>query len=151
MIAQLTGNTAGQNETQQLFRNMQTGGHIAKVTAGVGATAVGAALGGKRFIDTKKSTRSMTKGFKDSFTSPASKPYLNKANEQSKVAKYLGTPTRLATMPIGMIKDFANGGIVGVGKNFIPRAKNVVKGDNFINHAQGKSILNKEQDNANNT
>lgn len=151
VIAQLTGNTAGQNETQQLFRNMQTGGHIAKMTAGVGATAVGAALGGKRFIDTKKSTRSMTKGFKDSFVAPTSKPYLNKTNEQSKVAKYLGTPTRLATMPIGMIKDFANGGIVGVGKNFIPRAKNVVKGDNFINHAQGKPIINKEQDNANNT
>lgn len=151
VIAQLTGNTAGQNETQQLIRNMQTGGHIAKATAGIGATALGAIVGGKRFVDTKKSTRSMTKGLKDSFVAPASKPYLNKANEQSKVAKYLGTPTRLATMPIGMIKDFANGGVVGMTKNFIPRAKNVVKGDNFINHAQGKFIENKEQDNANNT
>lgn len=151
VIAQLTGNTAGQNETQQFIKNMQTGGNIAKATAGVGATAVGAMLGGKRFIDTKKSTRSMTKGLKDSFTAPASKPYLNKSNEQSKVAKYVGVPTRLATMPLGMIKDIANGGVVGMAKNFIPRAKNVGLGDNFINHPQGKSILNKEQDNANNT
>ena len=60
-------------------------------------------------------------------------------------------PTRIATMPIGMMKDLAQGGVVGMGKNFIPRVKNIATGDSFINHAQGKSILNKEQDNANNT
>jgi hypothetical protein len=88
-------------------------------------------------------------GFKESFSAPASKQYLNKSNEQSKVAKYLGTPTRIATMPLGMIKDFANGGIVGMTKNIGPRIKNIGKGDNFINHAQGKKIIpteeNKEQ------
>ena len=150
VIAQLTGNTAGQNETQQLFRNMQTGGHIAKVTAGAGVTAAGAIFGGKRFIDTKKSTRSMTSGFKTSFSTPASKPYLNKSSEPSKLAKYGGMPTRIATMPIGMIKDFANGGLVGMTKNIVPRAKNIVKGDSIFNHAQAK-IINKEQDNANNS
>ena len=36
-------------------------------------------------------------------------------------------------------------------KNIIPRAKNIVKGDSIVNHAQGKSILLKEQENANNT
>ena len=60
-------------------------------------------------------------------------------------------PTRIATMPIGMIKDLTTGGIVGMTKNIIPRAKNVVKGDSFINHAQAKSILIKEQENANNS
>ena len=58
VIAQLTGNSAGQNETQQLFRNMQTGGHIARATLGAGATVGGALLGGKRFVDTRKSTKS---------------------------------------------------------------------------------------------
>ncbi len=153
VIAQLTGNSAGQNETQQLFRNMQTGGHIAKTTLGVGATAAGAIFGGKRFVDTRKSTRSMANGFKASLGAQASKPYLNKSNEPSKLAKYGGMPTRIATMPIGMIKDLANGGIVGMGKNFIPRAKNIVQGDSFINHAQGKAQgkQDKEQDNANNS
>jgi hypothetical protein len=149
IIAQLTGSDAGQNETQQLFRNMQTGRNIVRATTAGGTALVGAALGGRRFIDTKKKTKSSMTGFKESFSAPASKQYLNKSNEQSKVAKYLGTPTRIATMPLGMIKDFANGGIVGMTKNIGPRIKNIGKGDNFINHAQGKKIIpteeNKEQ------
>lgn len=151
VIAQLTGSTAGQNETQQMFRNMQTGGHIVKTTLGTGAAMGGALLGGKRFINTKKSTRSSMTGMKNALTAPASKPYINKASEPSKLAKYGGMPTRLATMPIGMIKDLTNGGVIGMTKNFIPRAKNVISGDSIINHAQGKSILNKEIDNANNS
>lgn len=153
VIAQLTGNTAGQNETQQLYRNMQTGGHIVKSSLGLGATTAGAILGGRKFVDTKKSTKSFRKGMSASVNSPISKPYMNKTNEPSKLAKYGGMPTRLATMPIGMIKDFANGGLIGMGQNFIPRAKNVVKGDSLFNHAQAKNILDKKEQltNANNT
>ncbi len=137
VIAQLTGNQAGNNETQQLIRNIQTGGNIVKSTVGAGVMAGGALLGGKRFVDTKKTTRSFASGFKNSFTTPPSKSYLNKEHP-SKIAQIGGLPTRIATMPIGMIKDFASGGIVGVGKNFIPRARNVLSGDSIINHAQGK-------------
>lgn len=144
VIAQLTGNSAGQNETQQLFRNIQTGGHIAKATVGAGATVAGAVLGGKKFMDTKKSTKSFFKGFSNSLTSPTSKGYSNKT-EPSKLARYGGIPTRLATMPIGMIKDFANGGLIGVGKNFIPRAKNVALGDSIVNHAQASPSVDKEK------
>ena len=89
-------------------------------------------------------------GLKTVFKSPASNQYFNKT-EPSKLARYGGMPTRIATMPIGMIKDLATGGIVGMTKNIIPRAKNIVKGDSIVNHAQGKSILLKEQENANNT
>lgn len=138
VIAQLTGNSAGQNETQQLIRNMQTGGHIIKATAATEATAVGALIGGKRFVDTKKSTRSSMNGFKSAFAGPTGKSYLNKSNEPSKLSKYGGMPTRIATMPIGMIKDFAEGGVAQMSKNFVPRVKNIATGDSFINHPQGK-------------
>lgn len=151
VIAQLTGNQAGQNETQQLFRNMQTGGHIVKATLGAGAAATGAILGGKKFTDTRKTTHSSMAGLKKSFTDNPSKQYINKAAEPSKLAKYGGMGTRIATMPIGMMKDLATGGLVGVGKNFIPRVRNIAHGDSFVNHAQSKSVLNKEPDNANNT
>ena len=66
-------------------------------------------------------------------------------------------PGRIATMPIGMIKDFVEGGIVGMGKNIGPRMKNIATGDSMLNHAQfidkkAKSNLNKEQtNNENNT
>lgn len=152
VIAQLTGSSAGNNETQQMLSNMRYGGHLAKTTLGVGATLGGAVLGGKRFVDTKKSTRSFAKGFSNSFNSPTSKPYINKSDSPSKLAKYGGMPTRIATMPIGMIKDLTQGGVVGMGKNFVPRLKNIAQGDSFVNHAQaGKNILNKEGQNANNT
>lgn len=152
VIAQLTGNNAGVNETQQMFRNMQTGGNIAKGMIGAGATVGGAILGGKRFVDTKKSTRSSLTGLKNAFMAPGSnKSYLNKSIEPSKLAKYGGMPTRIATMPIGMIKDFADGGIVGMTKNFIPRAKNIAKGDSIFNHPQGKSETKEQNNNENNT
>ncbi len=152
VIAQLTGGTAGQNETQQLISNMRYGGNLARATLGAGATVGGAILGGKRFVDTKKSTRSFSKGFAGSFGSPTSKPYINKSAEPSKLAKYGGMPTRIATMPIGMIKDLTQGGIVGMGKNFVPRLKNIAQGDSLFNHAQAKQKLDdKGANNANNT
>ena len=151
VIAQLTGNQAGQNETQQFIRNMQTGGHIAKATVGAGVAAAGAVLGGKRFVDTRKSTKSSMTGLKRAFAETPSKQYINKAAEPSKLAKYGGMPTRIATMPIGMMKDLASGGIVGMGKNFIPRVRNIATGDSFVNHAQAKSVIKEPNNNANNT
>ena len=44
-------------------------------------------------------------------------------------------------MPIGMIKDLAEGGVVGMAKNLVPRAKNIVSGDSLFNHAQWKAFL----------
>lgn len=140
VIAQLTGNQAGQNETQQLFRNMQTGGNIIRATVGAGAAVGGAVLGGKKFIDTRKSTKSYSSGIKSAFTGSPSKSYINKASEPSKLARYGGMPTRIATMPIGMMKDLASGGIVGMGRNFIPRLRNIATGDSIVNHAQSKSV-----------
>ena len=150
VIAQLTGGNAGTNETQQMLSNMRYGAGVTKATIGAGATIGGAILGGKRFVDTKKSTKSFAKGFSNSFGSPTSKPYLNRTDTHSKLAKYGGMPTRIATMPIGMIKDLAEGGVVGMAKNFVPRVKNIGTGDSLFNHAQaGKNILNKENMNKN--
>lgn len=152
VIAQLTGNNAGQNETQQLLSNMRYGGNLAKATLGAGATVGGAIIGGKRFVDTKKSTRSFKKGMASALQGQVSKPYTNKSNEPSKLAKYGGMATRIATMPIGMIKDLTQDGIVGMGKNFVPRIRNIGQGDSVFNHAQfNPKTLNKENKNENNT
>ena len=131
---------------------MRYGGNLAKATLGAGATVGGAILGGKRFVDTKKSTRSFSKGF-GTMSNPVSKPYINKNAEPSKLAKYGGIPTRIATMPLGMIKDLTQGGVVGMGKNFVPRLRNIAQGDSVFNHAQANTKnLNKDNNtNANNT
>ncbi len=87
-------------------------------------------------VENKIQAKSFAKGFSNSFGTPTSKPYLNKSDTPSKLAKYDGRPTRIAAMPIGMIKDLAEGGVVGMAKDLVPRAKNIVSGDSFINHAQ---------------
>ena len=150
LIAQLTGEAAGRNATSEMIANARHGLNNARAIGGTGMALGGALLGGKKFLNTRKSTKSSIKGFKDSFTTPTSKQYTNKSTEPSKFAKYGKMPARIATMPIGMIKDLVNGGVVGMGKNIGPRMKNIATGDSLLNHAQftdKKSNLNKEQNN----
>jgi len=48
-------------------------------------------------------------------------------------------PIRLATMPLGMLHDLSTGGIIRVGKNFVPRCRNVAKGSTITNRADVKA------------
>lgn len=134
VIANLTGSQAGGNETRELIANMRTGTHITR-TIGTTALALGGAvLGGKHFVDGNKSN-GFTSGVKSSFKTPVSKAVESNDNA-TKTARYAKMPTRIASMPLGVMKDLVSGGLVGVGKNFIPRMNNVIKGDTVFNHAQ---------------
>ena len=134
VIANLTGSQAGGNETRELIANMRTGTHITR-TVGTTALALGGAvLGGKHFVDGNKSN-GFTSGVKSSFKTPVSKAVESNDNA-TKTARYAKMPTRIASMPLGVMKDLVSGGLVGVGKNFIPRVNNVIKGDTVFNHAQ---------------
>ena len=42
---------------------------------------------------------------------------------------------RLATLPVGVMKDLLQGGAITAGKNFIPRVRNVIAGTTFVNRA----------------
>lgn len=134
VIAQLTGNQAGGNETQQMFANMRT---AKTITRTVGATALGiggAVLGGRNFM-TSNNSGGLKKGFQNTFSGSTSKPTTSNPNA-GKGSRYGKMPSRFATMPLGMMKDLAKGGIVGVGKNFIPRMNNAIKGTSMFSHAQ---------------
>lgn len=52
--------------------------------------------------------------------------------------------TRLATLPAGIMKDLIQGGVIVAGKNFIPRVKNVLKGNSIVNHAVVKKPISKQ-------
>lgn len=52
--------------------------------------------------------------------------------------------TRLATLPAGVLKDLIQGGVIVAGKNFIPRVKNVLKGNSIVSHADVPRIVKKE-------
>ncbi|MFA5758879.1 MAG: hypothetical protein WC942_05940, partial [Clostridia bacterium] len=134
VVANLTGSSAGSSETRELIANMRTGKNI---TRAVGATALGvggAILGGKNFVGTNKSS-GFSKAVVSSFKSPTSKA-ISGSETTNKLTRYGKMPTRIATLPIAVMKDVVNGGLVGAGKNIVPRLKNVVKGDTTFNHAQ---------------
>ncbi|MDD4211567.1 MAG: hypothetical protein PHC46_04195 [Clostridia bacterium] len=146
VIASLTGSHSGGSETRELIANMRTGKNI---TRAVGATALGlggAILGGKHFMDSNKSG-GLASGLKNTFTGSTGKGV--SSSNPTKANRYGKMPTRIASMPIGVMKDIATGGIVGAGKNFIPRVNNAIKGTTLLNHPQ--ALKSKEKPNANNT
>jgi len=133
VIAQLTGSNAGNQEAQQMMANMRT---MRTIGGGVIGTA-GMALGGAQFHSAKR-MYGLKGAVSSTFNTHASRQYAAPTREQSKVELYSKMPTRLATMPIGMIKDLASGGVVGMTKNIAPRFRNLVSGDSYVSHAQKK-------------
>jgi len=140
VIAQLTGNNAGNQEAQQLLSNIQTGMHMIGGAAGIAGTAAGFLFGGSDFLSNKKKGVSFLDNVASAVRSnrnrrtitanPASTK--NKGNTLGNIVK---GAVRLGTLPVGIMKDITQGGVVTAGKNFIPRIKNVISGDGFINHA----------------
>lgn len=133
VIANLTGSYSGGSETRELIANMRTGKNI---TRAIGATALGiggAVLGGKNFVDGNKSN-GFNAGMKNTFTHSVS-PSVS-SGTATKSSRYGKMPSRIATLPIGVMKDIATGGVIGAGKNFIPRVNNTIKGTTLFNHAQ---------------
>ncbi|MDD2564467.1 MAG: hypothetical protein PHU27_09660 [Salinivirgaceae bacterium] len=142
VIANLTGSHSGGSETRELIANMRTGKNI---TRAVGATALGlggAILGGKHFMDSNKKD-GFGSGLRNTFTH-ASGNYVGNSANPTKASRYGKMPTRIASMPIGMMKDLASGGLVGLGKNFVPRMNNAFKGTTLFNHAQALEKKNKD-------
>ena len=151
VIANLTGSHFGGSETRELIANMRTGKNI---TRAIGTTALGvggAILGGKNFTTNNKSG-GFASGMKSTFTSPTNS--LSNPDNLTNASRYGKMPTRIASLPIGVMKDLATGGVVGAGKNFIPRLNNVVKGNTIFNHPQSlkkPNADNKENTDANNS
>lgn len=145
VIANLTGSHAGGSETRELIANMRTGKNI---TRAVGSTALGiggAVLGGKAFVSGNKSG-GFSSGMKSTFTNPAAKTISGSENATSG-QRYGRMPSRIATLPLGVMKDVVSGGVVGAGKNFGARVNNVIHGNSVFNHAQPRVKPNTNKEN----
>lgn len=62
----------------------------------------------------------------------------SKHPKADKAKQIAGAPLRLATLPVGVVKDLMQGGLITAGKNFIPRLKNVAVGKTLTNRADVK-------------
>ena len=64
--------------------------------------------------------------------------------KKSRAKQVMGMPLRMATMPAGMLHDLSRGGLIQVGKNFMPRLRNAFAGDTLVNMAEVKKKPKKD-------
>jgi len=149
VIAQLTGSNAGAQEAQQMMGSIQTGSKMAKTGVAGAMAAGGMLLGGADFAKNKKRgagflqnlvgtakashNRKAADGGGKAGKAGKGKPEKDGEDKQGKKDKAGKGMLRLATMPMGIVSDFCKGGLITVGKNFVPRMANVFTGDNKFN------------------
>lgn len=145
VIAQLTGNNAGGQEAQQMLANIQTGAYMARAVTGTAGAAAGMLIGGTDFLSNRKRGAGFFDNVSSAIHSQRNRHNVQQATATSDTAakptkaQMVGNAAkgalRLATMPIGVMKDLLQGGVITAGKNFIPRARNVIAGTTFVNRA----------------
>ncbi len=138
VISQLCGSQAGGREFAQMIYNFRSGLAFTKATTGAIGSVIGGAIGGSDYLKNRKKGNTKGESLSMSIHSTRNQtmqtPNAQKTKAQ-KAKQYGGAVTRLATMPVGTVKDLMQGGIIQAGKNFIPRLKNVVTGTTLTSRA----------------
>lgn len=140
VISQLCGSQAGGREFAQMIYNFRSGLAFAKATKGMVGGVIGGAIGGSDYLKHRKQGNTKGESLNMSIHSTRNQTVRQEEQKpQTKAAKakqYGGAVTRLATMPVGTVKDLMQGGIIQAGKNFVPRLRNVVTGTTLTNRAE---------------
>ena len=139
VISQLCGSQAGGREFAQMIYNFRSGLAFAKSTKAVVGGAIGRVIGGSDYLKNRKDGK--TRGESLNMSIHSNRNQVEVADDQVRDPdkQIDGTATRLATMPVGVVKDFMQGGIIQAGKNFMPRLRNVFNGDTYVNRAEVKA------------
>jgi hypothetical protein len=156
VISQLTGNNAGTQEAQQMLSNIHMGYRAVRGAVGATSAVAGRMIGGSDFMKNKKKGMGLVEN-----TATVAKSGRNQRDvsdqtgERTKKQK-AGAVTRLATMPPAMLKDLCQGGLLTMGRNFVPRLKNAFAGRSLFSRAdvkkgKGKTPKESGQDNATNS
>lgn len=142
VIAQLTGNNAGAQESQQMMANITTGARLARATGHGVTSVIGQTLGGGDFKSNQRRGASFSDNMAMTFKSTRNQHLVEQKNaggEKKSAAEAAGQVAtgafRLATLPVGVLKDLLQGGAVTAGKNIVPRIRNVISGSGVINRA----------------
>ena len=151
LIAQLCGNQAGGRELAQVLYNIRTGFAFTRGSAAVVGGLIGRAIGGGDYIRNRRQGATRTESLNQAFHSQRNQKVLckNEAQHsmQSRVKRWAGMPVRFATLPFGVVKDLANGGVIQVGKNFGPRLRNAWKGSTILSRAEVRKKTSSEKNN----
>lgn len=152
LISQLTGASATGGEMAQMIYNIRSALAFSKATKGVINGIIGGAIGGSDYKQMRKKGKTKGESLNASLHSTRNQRVVQEGAKKNKVKQVAGFGTRLATLPIGMLKDFSKGGLIQVGKNFIPRMRNLFKGDTLLSRADvnKKAVPPNNENNKNN-
>ena len=136
IIARLCGASAGGNELASMIYNVRSAfafGHAVKHA--VGGT-FGRFVGGNTYNKSRAKGATRRQALANSARSSVNQRKFDpNRRKDGKIAKALKTPLRFATMPAGMLHDISQGGVIAMGKNFMPRLQNALHGNSFVSHA----------------
>ena len=141
VIAQLTGSQAGGRELAQMIYNMRSGIAFAKSASGIVGRTVGRVVGGSDYLKNRKKGHGRIESVGMAAHSERNQRPMTEEEDMTDkqmATQALGSVTRLATMPVGVVKDMVQGGVIQAGKNFMPRLRNVAKGTTVTNRAEVK-------------
>lgn len=135
VISQLTGAPATGGEMAQMIYNIRSALAFTRATKGVVNGIIGGAVGGSDYKQMRKKGKTKGESLNASLHSTRNQRVVQEGQKKSKTKQIGGFGTRLATLPAGILRDFSKGGLIQVGKNFIPRMRNLFTGDTMISRA----------------
>lgn len=138
VISQLCGAQAGGREFAQMIYNFRSGLAFMRATGGIIGGTVGRVVGGTDYLKNRKKGNTKGESLNMALHSTRNQQTMQQGQKTKgqKAKQYGGAVTRLATMPVGVVKDFMQGGIIQAGKNLGPRLRNVATGTTLTNRAE---------------
>lgn len=143
IIAGLCGSQASGHELASMLYNARSAMFFAGSANRLFKKSAGKLIGGNAYNKSRAKGNSRKQSLKTSASSNVNGHKVDPKKQaamtkQAPPVKALRAATSLATMPLGMVHDLAQGGLIGMGKNFMPRLRNVISGSTVGNRADYK-------------
>ncbi len=135
VISQLCGSQATGGELAQMIYNIRSGLALSRATTAMVGGVVGGVVGGSDYKRMRQKGKTTGESLNASIHSTRNQRVVTEGQKKNRGKQIAGAPLRLATLPFGMLHDLSKGGLIQVGKNFIPRLKNLFGGDTLVNRA----------------
>ena len=148
VISQLCGAQAGGREFAQMIYNFRSGLAFMRATGGIIGGTVGSVIGGSDYLKNRKKGNTKGESLNMALHSTRNQQTMQQGQKTKaqKAKQYGGAVTRFATLPVGVLKDFMQGGIIQAGKNLGPRLRNVATGSTLTNRAEVRPKIPKSAD-----
>ena len=144
LISQLTGGSSSGGEMASMIYNVRSAMAFSKAAKAVIGGGTMGLLVGSDYKEMRKKKKSREEAFKASLHSTRNQKAIKEGVKKSKAKQVMGMPLRMATMPMGMLHDLSRGGLIQMGRNFMPRLKNAFTGDTLVNRAEVKKKPKKD-------